>query len=94
MYYQDRSVLPDAAYFGEADDKIIAVMKGDELYVQWSDVSDCPKSYINRLKHYFLTYKQHPGSNTQPCLIPEVYGAEEAKKVIELSIKDYKELVK
>jgi len=46
---------------GEADDKIIAVLKGDQVYEEWQDVSDCPEAIINRLKHYFLTYKNIPG---------------------------------
>jgi inorganic pyrophosphatase len=74
---------------GEADDKIIAVMKGDEFYMQWNDVSDCPASYINRLKHYFLTYKNLPGEESV-CEITHVYGREEAHEVIRRSMSDYK----
>lgn len=73
---------------GEADDKIIAVMKGDEFYRQWNDVSDCPESYINRLKHYFLTYKVLPGEKNS-CEITHVYGREEAHEVIRRSMEDY-----
>jgi inorganic pyrophosphatase len=73
---------------GEADDKIIAVMKGDEFYRQWNDVSDCPESYINRLKHYFLTYKHLPHEKNA-CEITDVYGREEAHEVIRRAIADY-----
>lgn len=73
---------------GEADDKIIAVMKGDEFYMQWSDVTDCPISYINRLKHYFLTYKNLPGEKVS-CEITHVYGRDEAHQVIQHSMDDY-----
>jgi inorganic pyrophosphatase len=73
---------------GEADDKIIAVLKGDEFYRQWNDVSDCPISYINRLKHYFLTYKNLPGEASS-CEITNVYGREEAHEVIRRSLEDY-----
>lgn len=73
---------------GEADDKIIAVMKGDEFYMQWNDVSDCPVSYINRLKHYFLTYKNLPGEKNA-CEITDVYGRDEAHEVIRRSQEDY-----
>ena len=73
---------------GEADDKIIAVMKGDEFYMQWNDVTDCPESYINRLKHYFLTYKNLPGEPVS-CEITDVYGREEAYEVIRRSQTDY-----
>jgi inorganic pyrophosphatase len=72
----------------EADDKIIAVMKGDEFYRQWNDVSDCPESYINRLRHYFLTYKNLPGEKGY-CEITNVYGREEAHEVIRRALEDY-----
>ena len=73
---------------GEADDKIIAVLKQDEIYGQYKSIKDCPESIINRLKHYFLTYKAIPGSNNA-VVITDTYDAEEAKKVIQLSILDY-----
>lgn len=72
----------------EADDKIIAVLTGDECYGQWKDISDCPESYINRLKHYFLTYKQLPNEKSI-CEITNVYGRDEAHEVIRRSIEDY-----
>ena len=78
---------------GEADDKIIAVMKGDEFYMQWSDVTDCPVSYIDRLKHYFLTYKNLPGEPVA-CEITHVYGRDEAHEVIRRSQQDYKNYVR
>jgi inorganic pyrophosphatase len=73
---------------GEADDKIIAVMKGDEFYRQWNDVSDCPPSYIDRLKHYFLTYKHLPSEHLT-CEITHVYGRDEAHEVIRRAMADY-----
>ena len=45
----------------EADDKIIAVMRGDAIYGHMHDIHECPPSQIDRLKHYFLTYKDAPG---------------------------------
>ncbi len=77
---------------GEADDKIIAVMKGDEFHEQWNDISDCPDSYVNRLKHYFLTYKNLPGEESS-CIITNVYGRQEAHEVIQRAIADYQEFV-
>ncbi len=74
---------------GEADDKIIAVLKGDEVYEQWKDISDCPEAIIKRLEHYFLTYKQMPGGTTK-CEITHTYGREEALEVIRRSQADYK----
>lgn len=74
---------------GEADDKIIAILKGDEVYGEWKDIKDCPSSLIERLRHYFLTYKNIPGQGNNKCEITHVYGKEEALEIIELSRKDY-----
>ncbi len=74
---------------GEADDKIIAVLKGDEVYENWKDISDCPESIIQRLKHYFLTYKGIPGEEATRVEITHIYGKEEALEVIERSKADY-----
>ncbi len=73
---------------GEADDKIIAVLKSDEVYGQWTDVKDLPITILNRLQHYFLTYKQLPGEKPK-CEITDVYGREEALEVIRRSQEDY-----
>lgn len=75
---------------GEADDKIIAILKGDEVYQEWKTLEDCPDSLINRLKHYFLTYKQMPGEAPQKKTeIAAIYGKEEAYEVIRNSQEDY-----
>ncbi|MFQ5628578.1 MAG: inorganic pyrophosphatase [bacterium] len=73
----------------EADDKIIAVMKGDPAFGNWKDISDCPTALTERLKHYFLTYKLAPGSNKRTCEITHVYGRNQAYEVINLSHEDY-----
>lgn len=74
---------------GEADDKIIAVLKQDEIYGSLKDVSDCPATLIDRLKHYFLTYKNMPGQEKKAVEITHTYGAEEAHEVIRRSTEDY-----
>lgn len=77
---------------GEADDKIIAILKGDEVYNTWKSMEDCPDALINRLKHYFLTYKQMPGEgSTKHVEITHVYGKDEAHEIILRSVKDYKQ---
>lgn len=76
---------------GQADDKIIAVMHTDGLYSQWNDVGDCPPAFIDRLKHYFLTYKDLPGSNERMCEITDIYDREEALHVIRRARQDYLE---
>jgi inorganic pyrophosphatase len=72
----------------EADDKIIAIMRNDVVYGRYNDVSELPEIVVKRLKHYFLTYKDLPGTN-MVAEIPDIYGAEEAQHVIRLSMNDY-----
>jgi inorganic pyrophosphatase len=75
----------------EADDKIIAVMKDDAAYGGWRDISECPRALIDRLQHYFLTYKNAPGSKKSRTEITQVYGRDEAYNVIRASQEDYKD---
>lgn len=74
----------------EADDKIIAVLKGDAVYGGYTDLKDCPTAVIERLRHYFLTYKDMPGENKHRCEITHTYNKKEALAVIKASIKDYR----
>lgn len=74
----------------EADDKIIAVMKDDAVYGHLTDLSQLNEKQLNKLKHYFLTYKDMPGSNTRTVEIASVYGSKQAKEVISKSCVDYK----
>jgi inorganic pyrophosphatase len=74
----------------EADDKIIAVMQGDGVYGNLQDVEECPPALIERLKHYFLTYKDAPGTTRRACEITHVFGREEAYEVIARSQEDYR----
>ena len=76
---------------GQADDKIIAVMKDDALYRKWNDIEDCPEGFINRLKHYFITYKELPNTKDPICEITHVYNRSEAFQVICRSQEDYKQ---
>jgi inorganic pyrophosphatase len=73
----------------EADDKLIAVLHNDAVYAQYQDISELPEVVVNRLKHYFLTYKDLPG-NVADVEITHVYGAEEAKDLIVKSLEDYR----
>ena len=75
---------------GEADDKIIAVMKEDAVYGNLSNIDQCPLALIQRLEHYFLTYKSAPGSIHHKVEITSVYGREEALNVIRASHIDYR----
>lgn len=75
---------------GEADDKIVAVLKDDPLYGQYNDISELPTALVERLRHYFVTYKEVPVTEGTPKVeIESVYGKEVAIKVVELSSQDY-----
>ena len=77
---------------GEADDKIIAVLKGDKVFEQYTELSQLPKGIVQRFEHYFLTYKSLPG-DANACEIPYSYEREEAYHVIGAAVADYRELV-
>jgi len=74
----------------EADDKIIAVLEADVVYGKMQDISECPIGLIDRLRHYFLSYKQLPGEAPRRVEIAEVYNREEAAEAIRRSIVDYR----
>ena len=77
---------------GEADDKIIAVLKGDKVFGQFNEISELPKGILERFEHYFLTYKSLPGEPGK-TEIAYSYGREDSYKVIGTAITDYKELL-
>jgi inorganic pyrophosphatase len=74
----------------EADDKIIAVLKGDSVYGNYKDIADCPQALVDRLRHYFLTYKMSPDAKESTTEIAEIYTRDEALEVIRLSLEDYR----
>lgn len=79
----------------EADDKIIAVLEGDGMYANITDIREVPIAIIDRLKHYFLTYKQIPGTKKAPPVeVASVYGRSGAYTAIRQSILDYRHLLR
>jgi len=74
----------------EADDKIIAVLESDLMYGPIKDVSKCPPGIVERLEHYFLSYKQLPLASLRKTTIAEVYDRAEAHEVIKASVTDYR----
>jgi inorganic pyrophosphatase len=72
----------------QADDKIIAVLRNDTVYGHFKNIDEVPEIVIKRLEHYFLTYKDMPGqdSNTE---IAATYGVDEAYEVIKQAVDDY-----
>lgn len=77
---------------GEADDKIIAVLKGDKVFEQYKEIIELPKGILERFEHYFLTYKSLPDEPNK-CEIAYSYGKDEAYRVIETAIDDYTDLL-
>ena len=75
---------------GEADDKIIAVLDNDSFWGSVTDISELPKVLVERLRHYFGTYKMVPGQEDQ-FSIEQIYGCESAFQVVEAAIEDYDE---
>lgn len=76
----------------EADDKIISVLDNDTYYSNINSVNDLPPVLIERLRHYFGTYKLIPGKNQNDVYVQGIFDADHAYKVIEASIKDYEEM--
>lgn len=75
----------------EADDKIVAVLANDNFWGEMHDISEIPEILVERLRHYFTTYKLVPGSNHQ-FAIENVYGSEHAFEVIKASMDDYQDV--
>ncbi|MGH9971230.1 MAG: inorganic pyrophosphatase [Pyrinomonadaceae bacterium] len=74
----------------QADDKIIAVLVSDLAYGHIKDIDECPVGLVDRLKHYFLSYKQLPGEAPRRVTIADVYNRTEALDVIARSMRDYR----
>lgn len=72
----------------ESDDKLVAVLNNDAVYAGYKDISDLPEMVVDRLKHYFLTYKDLPG-NPRDVEITDVFGKEDAYEIINRSQVDY-----
>lgn len=76
---------------GEADDKIVAVLRSDQVYDGADELEDLPAALVRRIVHYFATYKLIPGSSPEENGIVALgtYGAAHARMVIEASAADY-----
>lgn len=74
---------------GEADDKIISVLDNDTYYQDIQTVNDLPPVWVERLRHYFGTYKLIPGKDINDVYVEGIFDKEHAYKVIQASIKDY-----
>jgi inorganic pyrophosphatase len=75
----------------EADDKIVAVLLDDPTFGEVRDIAEVPRGVLDRLRHYFLTYKQGPDELTaNPRVeIAKVYDGRWALDVVQRSCEDY-----
>jgi inorganic pyrophosphatase len=73
---------------GSADDKIIAIPKGDPTYNHIRNISELSKHTLNEFVHFFEVYKQL--ENKKGATDLKVLGLDEAKKVLQNAIADYK----
>lgn len=73
----------------KADDKLIAVLENDAIYGSFRDITDIPQMVIDRLKHYFTTYKDLPEDKSPRCILTDIYDVKTAREVILRSIEDY-----
>jgi len=73
---------------GEADDKIISVLENDYVWGAARNISDVPSVLIERLQHYFQTYKLVPGRPAK-ARIAKVYGRAHALRVVRAAMADY-----
>jgi inorganic pyrophosphatase len=77
---------------GEADDKIIAVLENDTVWKDVEDVAELPEVLVERLRHYFSTYKLVQAEDAPVAVeVRAAYGREHAEKVIVAAIEDYEE---
>ena len=75
---------------GEADDKIIAILANDSFWESAVDIKGVPPVLIERLHHYFSTYKLIPGKENL-TFIEKIYDHDDAIKVVQAAIEDYNE---
>jgi inorganic pyrophosphatase len=75
----------------EADDKLVGVLIDDPVFGDCTELDHIPQALVDRLRHYFLTYKQIPGQGGAAplCEITDVYDAAVARDVIRRAIADY-----
>ncbi len=73
---------------GRNDEKIIAIPYNDPNYNNYKDISDLPMHIFEEMRHFFTVYKNLENKTTA---VDEVMAREDAIKVIESAIDNYKE---
>jgi inorganic pyrophosphatase len=75
---------------GEADDKILAVLAQDPIWEKVEDLPDVPRALVERLRHYFATYKMDPAVPSAVS-IGAPYDRAHASRVIRAALDDYQD---
>lgn len=75
---------------GEADDKIIAILERDSMWGNVQDISELPEVLVERLRHYFATYKSL-NLEDMNVKVDKMYGREHAFEVVQAAMADYVE---
>jgi len=73
---------------GEADDKIIGVLLKDPVWGEVSDLDQLPIALVDRLAHYFETYKLEPGEPAV-TVVSRRYDRRHALSVVAGALVDY-----
>jgi inorganic pyrophosphatase len=74
----------------EADDKIVAVLENDNFWGEAREIAELPQRLVERLSHYFLTYKLVPGT-LPSASIESVLDAAGAQEIVRAALEDYEE---
>ena len=64
------------------------MLENDHVWGVARGISDVPPVLVERLQHYFLTYKLVPGQRAR-ARINKVYGRNHALKVVRAAMADY-----
>ena len=73
---------------GKNDEKIIAIPFADPTYNTYKDISELPRHLFDEMSHFFSVFKTLEGKET---VAGDVKGREEAQKVIQAAIANYKD---
>jgi inorganic pyrophosphatase len=68
----------------------VAVLDNDPYYTDTQDIAQVPRAIVDRLVHYFSTYKLMPGTENQ-IRVSGIYGRDHALAVVKAALSDYQE---